>query len=362
MKKYIDKKLFYILLGYVLLYHIYFISKGIILKLNHIGVYHKLSWKEIVIDPIITNLLIIPPIIVLIIRVTKLMFDRHYKWKYVVLMHFIFSLLYIITMYILLYIYQILTLKRSLDSINIKDFLIEAFANSNLHFLGYVGFISIIYCYYYINKIIKIELQKIQLTQQLTNAKLEMLKAQLDPHFLFNTLHSISSLIKIDPNKAQNMISYLGDLLREIIVVKHEDTIPLERELVIVNKYIDIMLIRFSDHLSIKIKIDDDVKKALIPSLMIQPIIENSIKHGYSSNNTDLEIIINVFKKKKYLIINIENNGKPLDKNKKLNKGIGIKNSIERLKTLYNDNYDYKLKSLKSNKGVITTIKIPLQF
>ncbi|PWK19693.1 sensor histidine kinase [Xanthomarina spongicola] len=362
MKKYIDKKLFYILLGYVLLYHIYLISRGIVLKLNNLGVYGRLNWKETIIDPLVTNLLIIPPVIILIILITKLTFDRHYKWKYVILIHFVLSMLYIITMYIFLYAYQIITNQKTLDSINIKDFFIEAVASSNLHFLGYVGFVSIIYCYYYINKIVKIELQKVQLTQQVTNARLEMLKAQLDPHFLFNTLHSISSLISLDPGKAQNMISYLGDLLREIIVIKHEDTIPLSRELVILEKYMEIMLIRFSDHLSIKIDIEDDVKNALIPSLMVQPIIENSIKHGYSAEHTDLEIKINIYKKKNNLVLEIENNGKILDKNKKRNEGIGIKNSIERLKTLYNTDYSFTFKTLKSKKGVITIIKIPLQY
>lgn len=362
MKKYLDKKLFYILLGYVLLYHVYFISKGIVLKLNNLGVYGRLNWKEIIIDPLVTNLLIIPPVIILIILITKLTFDRNYKWKYVVVIHFVFSMLYILTMYLFLYAYQIITNKRTIDSINIKDFFIEAIANSNLHFLGYVGFVSIIYCYYYINKIVKIELQKVQLTQQVTNAKLEMLKAQLDPHFLFNTLHSISSLISLDPNKAQNMISYLGDLLREIIVIKHEDKIPLSRELVVLDKYMEIMLIRFSDHLSIILDIEDDVKNALIPSLMIQPIIENSIKHGYSAVHTNLEIKITANKKKNTLVLQIENNGKILDNNKKRNKGTGIKNSIERLKTLYNTDYNYTFKTLKSKKGVITIIKIPLQY
>ena len=362
MKKYIDKKLFYILLGYVLLYHVFFISKGIVYKLNNLGRISKLSWKEIIVDPLITNLIIIPPIIVLIIVITKYMFIKQYKWKYVVFMHLFFSVLYIIAIYIFLYIYLIITQQKTLESINLKSFFIDTISNSNLHFLGYVGFVSIIYCYYYINKIVKIELQKAQLTQQVTNAKLEMLKAQLDPHFLFNTLHSISSLISIDPSKAQNMISYLGDLLREIIVIKHEDTIPLSRELVILEKYMEIMLIRFSDHLSIHIDVEDDVKDALIPSLMIQPIIENSIKHGYSAEHTNLEIKINVFKKKSKLILQIENNGKNLDGNKKRREGIGIKNSIERLKTLYNSDYSYTFKTLKSKKGVVTIIKIPLQY
>jgi LytS/YehU family sensor histidine kinase len=188
-----------------------------------------------------------------------------------------------------------------------------------------------------------------------------MLKAQLNPHFLFNTLHSISSLVKADPDKAQNMLVSLGDLLREIIFINHEDKITLTRELEILKKYIDIMLIRFSDHLSIDIAISDEVKMALVPSLLTQPIVENSIKHGYSSEHTHLNIKIEVYKLNKKLIIRIENNGQSLELDDKIKLGTGIRNIKARLETLYGSECNFTFSSLDQNKGVVTIIKIPFE-
>jgi len=302
-----------------------------------------------------------PPTIIILILITRFLFNRHYNWKAIIVIHFIFSIIYILFIYILSYVYQIFTNQRSLESVNAKDFFVDVVSNSNLHFLGYIGFVCIIYCYYYINENVKIKLQKTQLSQQLTNVKLEMLKAQLNPHFLFNTLHSISSLVKQDPDKAQNMLVSLGGLLREIIFINHEDKITLNKEIDILKKYIEIMLIRFSDHLSIDININEEVEMALVPSLLIQPIIENSIKYGYSSDHTDLLIKINVFKTNKKLIIQIDNNGKALEKDQKINLGTGIRNIKERLETLYGPDYNFSFSSLDHNKGVVTIIKIPFQ-
>ena len=246
-----------------------------------------------------------PPTILLIIYVTKYFFDRNYNWKVLIAIHFLFSIIYMVLIYFLYYSYQIVIGELQVEELTAESFGIAVIYNSNLHFLGYIGFVAIIYCYYYINQYSKIEIQKSQLAQQFTNVKLEMLKAQLNPHFLFNTLHSISSLVKEDPSKAQNMLVSLGDLLREIIFIKHEEKISLEKELEILTKYLDIMLIRFSDHLTIDIKIDHSLDKALVPSLLTQPIIENSIKYGYSSNHTHLEIKLRVYAKDGQLIIHI---------------------------------------------------------
>ncbi len=361
MRKILDKNLFYILFGYAFTYLIYTSIKGTILKLMDSVAFAEISWKEVLFDQVIANIFIMPPTIIIIILITRFLFNRHYNWKAVIVIHFIFSIIYILIIYFLSYAYQIFTDQRSIESINTKDFIVDVVSNSNLHFLGYIGFVSIIYCYYYINENVKIKLQKTQLSQQLTSVKLEMLKAQLNPHFLFNTLHSISSLVKQDPNKAQNMLVSLGDLLREIIFINHEDKITLNKEIDILKKYIDIMLIRFSDHLSIDINISDEVEMALVPSLLTQPIIENSLKYGYSSNHTNLHINISVIKTNKKLIIRIDNNGKALEKNQEIALGTGIRNIKERLETLYGSDYSFSFSSLDHNKGVVTIIKIPFQ-
>lgn len=361
MRKILDKNLFYILFGYAFAYLIYNSLKGAILKLIGSAAFIEISWRAVLFDHVLANIFIMPPTIIIIILITRFLFNRHYNWKGVVVIHFIFSIIYILFIYLLSYAYQVLTDQRSLESINARDFFVDVVSNSNLHFLGYVGFVCIIYCYYYINENVKIKLQKTQLSQQLTSVKLEMLKAQLNPHFLFNTLHSISSLVKQDPDKAQNMLVSLGDLLREIIFINHEDKITLNKEIDILKKYIDIMLIRFSDHLSIDINIEDEAKMALVPSLLTQPIIENSLKYGYSSNHTNLHINISVIRTNKKLIIRIDNNGKALEKNQKIAFGTGIRNIKERLETLYGTDFSFNFSSLDNNKGVVTIIKIPFQ-
>jgi len=361
MRRLLDKKLFYILFGYAIAYLVYTSFKGAILKFMGSADFVEISWNAVLFDHIIANIFIMPPTIIIIILITRFLFNRQYNWKAVIVIHFIFSIIYILFIYALSYSYQIFTNQRTFDSINGKDFLVDVISNSNLHFLGYIGFVCIIYCYYFINENVKIKLQKTQLSQQLTNVKLEMLKAQLNPHFLFNTLHSISSLVKQDPDKAQNMLVLLGDLLREIIFINHEDKITLNKEIDILKKYIDIMLIRFSDHLSIDINFSKEVEMALVPSLLTQPIIENSLKYGYSSNHTDLHINISVTRTNRKLIIRIDNNGMALDRNEKIGFGTGINNIKERLETLYGSDYSFSFSSLDNNNGVMTIIKIPFQ-
>ena len=190
---------------------------------------------------------------------------------------------------------------------------------------------------------------------------MKVLTEKLHPHFLFNTLNTIFSLIDINKKKAQNTIVDLSDLLREIIDLKEDNLITLDQELSLLKKYLDIKSIRFYDHLNINLDIEDGIENALIPSTIIQPLVENSIKHGYSLNHPQLDIDISIYKKEKNLVIIIKNNGKKLETSlKNLQKqGIGIKNTIERLQILYKKKFEFILENIPDNNGVITKITIP---
>ncbi|PKV51043.1 hypothetical protein ATE84_3112 [Aquimarina sp. MAR_2010_214] len=358
MKKYLDKKLFLILLGYVAMYHIVFISKGVLLKLYEVKPYTNIAWKQITYDIIIANLIIVPPAVILILIITKMMIDKEYKWRSIIGVHFLFSLLFGLYLYVISYVYVSIT-----ESVNSKLFsrqgVITIISDSNLHFLGYVGFVTIIYSYYYIKRTTKTEIQKAVLAKQLTDIKMEVLKSQLNPHFLFNTLNSISALIKEDQKKAQDMVANLGDLLREILILKEVNLIPVYKEVQVLNKYIDIMKMRFSDHLTIDIKIEDNIKGVMIPTMLIQPIIENSLKHGYSYDTTDLNVNMHIYQQDNWLIILIKNNGQPLFENK-TNQGLGIKNVKERLHTLYHHDFEFIFNTNPNHKGVHTIMKIPI--
>jgi LytS/YehU family sensor histidine kinase len=219
--------------------------------------------------------------------------------------------------------------------------------------------ISIVYSFYYFQKTQKVELEKSQLSNQLSNARLNVLKYKLHPHFLFNTLNSISSLIESDTKLAQDTIADFGDLLRDLLELKDTSLIPLQEELTISKRYLDIMSLRFSDHLTVSINIEKNIDHVLVPSLILLPIIENSIKHGYSYNITKLEIELSILLKNNKIHITVKNNGEPL-KTTKPTYGNGLQNTVDRLRLLYNNSYTYSMKNLQNKKGVITTIIIPV--
>jgi LytS/YehU family sensor histidine kinase len=242
-----------------------------------------------------------------------------------------------------------------LDYLGIKEFI----AVSDINLTVYVTFVIVIYLYYYFNRLQKAELQKAELQIQLSNTKLSFLKSQLHPHFLFNTLNSIHSLIRNDKKKSQNMLADMSDLLKEMMNTKDKNLIKLQNELLLLNKYLNIKNIRFSDDLKIKLDVANNLENALVPSMLLQPIVENSIKYGYSKNHLQLVLSIKIFKKEEQLIFIIENDGKPLEEtlNNLRNNGTGLKNIIERLKTLYADNYTFDM--YNDVEGVTTKISIP---
>ncbi len=197
------------------------------------------------------------------------------------------------------------------------------------------------------------------MANQLTNAKLNVLKYKLHPHFLFNTLNSISSLIETDTKLAQDTVADFGDLLRDLLDLKDSSLIPLHEEISISKRYLDIMSLRFSDHLTVTINVDKNIDYILVPSLILLPILENSIKHGYSYNTTNLKIELSITLKNKKVHITVENNGEPLKTTKAIY-GNGLQNTIDRLRILFNNSYTYSMKNINNKKGIITTIIIPL--
>jgi len=179
------------------------------------------------------------------------------------------------------------------------------------------------------------ELGKIE--AQLNRSKLAVLKMQLQPHFLFNALNSISSLMEVDIEKAQTVTARLGDMLRGILNQDHRVFITVSEELEYVHTYLEIERIRFEDRLETSIHVDDAVKEALIPVLLIQPLVENAIKHGISKSKDGGKITVSVTKDGQKLLIKVHDDslvGEAVapDPN---SGGIGLKNIKERLKNHY---------------------------
>jgi LytS/YehU family sensor histidine kinase len=137
----------------------------------------------------------------------------------------------------------------------------------------------------------------------------------------------------------------------------------LEKELRILEFYLNIIKVRFSDHLKISTEIDESLLSKLVPALLLQPILENSIKHGYDFNHTDLEILVKIYAEGKTLIIRVENNGAPVEAGHKLllKRGMGLANINDRLENLYGNNYFFEVRNKNTGSGVETVIKIPIE-
>lgn len=204
----------------------------------------------------------------------------------------------------------------------------------------------------------KEKLQRSQLEEKLTAARLETLKSQLNPHFLFNTLNMISSVMYDDVKTADNMIANLSSMLRSTLNRPSEVLHSLKDELTVLNYYLEIMKARFKDKLKIEFSIEETALSALMPSFMIQPLVENSIKYGMD-NAPVTEVRIKAESISEHLIITIADNGPGIktDYNTTLNKGLGMANTIERLEKTFNK--DYKFFWTNNGTGLILTIDIP---
>ncbi|HET8855826.1 MAG TPA: histidine kinase, partial [Salinimicrobium sp.] len=250
----------------------------------------------------------------------------------------------------------------SIEQYSVKESIDRLILVMDFNFLIYFAMIFIVYTYHYLKRVKESEKQKNQLETQLVNTRMEMLSSQLQPHFLFNTLNSIAVLVEMDAKKAQNTIADLSDFLREILYSDDHYTVPLEKELRILKYYLNILSVRFSDHLKVEKNIDESLLQHKVPSLILQPIIENSVKHGYSYDHTNLSISIQIYSEKNRMLIRVVNDGEPLKLSQAelLEKGVGLANIRDRLTNLYGSNYFFEIRNLPSGAGVETVVKIPL--
>jgi sensor histidine kinase YesM len=358
MKKIFSYRLFKLLFTFFLFYSFVRFLKNIILKFN--GVSHQdSSWGTLFFDNIITENIFNGMLILFIIYVTKVLISRSYNWYFIFFTHVFLSILTVILIFIIYDFYLFYAKNLTFDR-TFRYYLLNITDYSNNHFLIYFINVFIIYTYYYVNKTNDIELEKANLQRQLSDVKVNILKYQLHPHFFFNTLNSISQLIEVDKKLAQNTLADFSDLLRDIVYLKDTNFLNLGKEIDILSKYLAIMSIRFSDDLKINIDVQEGLDDILIPSLMIQPILENSFKHGYSYENTSLKIDISIKKNNENLEIIIKNNGERLPE--KVSYGTGLKNTDERLKSLYNENYKFSIENNLDNTGVITEIIFPVKY
>jgi two-component system LytT family sensor kinase len=194
----------------------------------------------------------------------------------------------------------------------------------------------------------------------LMQARLESLASQINPHFLFNTLNSVSSLIRVNPEQARSMVVRLSRIMRGRLR-SQEHFAPLREELAFVEDYLSIELVRFGDKLRVVKDIDPATLDMLVPSMLLQPLVENSIKHGISTKVAGGTITLRTWRGAGRLTVEVGDDGVGIpeaDLSTIFSKGIGVSNVKERLKVLYNQDYRMLIDS-QEGRGTRIEIELP---
>ena len=210
---------------------------------------------------------------------------------------------------------------------------------------------------YYYRGLRQKEAQTAKLTAQLAQAQLQALKMQIHPHFLFNTLNSIAALLHKDVEAADRMIARLGDFLRLTLKSSDAQTVDFQQELEFLKCYLDIERIRFQDRLTVEMDIDSHALTAMVPNLILQPIVENAVRHGVSRQTNAGHIIIHARREGDRLNIKVEDNGPGL-KAKSNGSGIGISNTRARLEQVYGSDFSFQIAN-SAERGASVTLNIP---
>jgi two-component sensor histidine kinase len=199
-----------------------------------------------------------------------------------------------------------------------------------------------------------------QLEARLARAQLQSLRLQLHPHFLFNTLNTINALISTDRRAAERVVSGLSELLRMSLSSASEQEVSLARELELLAHYIEIQQIRFQDRLSVSFRIDPDARHALVPNLMLQPLVENAIRHGIAPRAAPGHVVVTASRNGDRLELSVVDDGVGENPRADHRDGVGLGNTRARLLSLYGSDHRFEAGSAPSG-GFAVRIEIPLR-
>jgi two-component system, LytTR family, sensor kinase len=227
--------------------------------------------------------------------------------------------------------------------------------------LVYFAILVSVHAYDYYQRYRDRELQAVQLREQLAQSQLHVLRAQLQPHFLFNTLNSIVGLIRSNESKAAvNMTTQLSDLLRQVLAYSGKPEATLREEIEMTRRYLEIQQMRFSDRLQIEMELDPETLDAKVPSLILQPIVENALRHGVAKRAGKSVVALRTNRNDGLLAIEVYNDGPQLPPDWRLDHtaGFGLANTIARLQQHYGEGHTFEL-SNRNADGVTVNLTIP---
>jgi two-component system, LytTR family, sensor kinase len=234
------------------------------------------------------------------------------------------------------------------------------FATFKLHMnlLTYWVIVALNHGIYYYEQSRSRELAWARMETELANAQLQALSMQLHPHFLFNTLHSISTLISDDPRAARQMVVHLSDLLRATLNTIETPEVPLQHELELLDCYLAIEQTRFKDRLLIAKQIDPSTLPCSVPTMILQPLVENAIRHGIAKHKQADQISILGRRANGLLFLEVRNRAGRMENGIETPRGIGLSNTRARLEQLYNNSHSLEIANCEGG-GVIVRMSFP---
>jgi two-component system LytT family sensor kinase len=198
----------------------------------------------------------------------------------------------------------------------------------------------------------------LQLQARLSDAQLRALRAQLNPHFLFNTLNAVAALLHKDADRADAMLTRLGELLRLTLRADPAHEVPLHQEMETLERYLGIMRMRFSDRVTIRSEVDPAATEGLVPSFILQPIVENAFEHGMAPIKRPGEIVIGAARSNDALVLSVRDNGEGVAPG--TSDGVGLGNTRQRLSELYGEKGSLDVKP-REGGGTLVELRIPFR-
>ena len=241
----------------------------------------------------------------------------------------------------------------------LRYYLSSLLTNLSLCVFLYFAVLGCIYAFSYYREVREREAQQARLTAQLAEARLSALRMQLNPHFLFNSLNAITVLVRDQNNRdASRMLELLSGVLRQVLQSGKRQEVTLDEELRFIEKYLAIEQVRFSDRLQVKWSIDPALRDALVPEFILQPLVENAVRHGAGKLSEKGLIEVAAAAEDGNLLLSVRDNGPGYVATS--DSGVGLANTRTRLETLFGESAQLNVANANEG-GTVTTVRLPLQ-
>jgi LytS/YehU family sensor histidine kinase len=236
--------------------------------------------------------------------------------------------------------------------------------NMVTEFMAFAAMFAVIHAVEFNRRAMEDTARAARLEARLAEARLEILTAQLQPHFLFNTLHAISTLMHRDVDAADTMLARLGDLLRRTLDGRDRPEVPLAEEMQLLDAYLDIARVRFEDRLTLDVRIATETNGALVPRFVLQPLVENALQHGIGSRHGRGRVTIQAKRHGERLHLSVSDDGPgggaALQGNGFPREGIGLTNTRQRLRERYGADHSLQLTNGEDG-GLLVAVDIPFR-